>query len=164
MARTWRPRGRVISWATLMALLILVGTAALVSAVTAPGKPSAKASANSTPQQSEPPTMPVSSTVPTSSPVPASIPVPTALPPPMTSTPTTVSSLAVCQASQFVATATADGVNYAPGQVVNITVSLRDTSTEPCSDTTNLIWQGGCVPSPGWGASASATNRSGQVV
>jgi hypothetical protein len=72
--------------------------------------------------------------------------------------------MAVCEASQFVATATSDEVSYARGQTVNITVNLQDTSPDPCSDSTNLIWQGGCVPSPGWGAGASAMNSDGQVV
>jgi Sigma-70 region 2 len=107
--------------------------------------------------------------VPVSSSVPSSVPVTTRPAPRVAATPTTTTpSLAVCRVSQFVATATSDEGSYAPGQTVNITINVRDTSPDPCSDSTNLILQGGCIPTPGWSSewrgSASAINGSGQVV
>jgi hypothetical protein len=70
----------------------------------------------------------------------------------------------ICQRSQFVATTTTDAANYGPGQTVHVSVTLTDTSSDPCPDSSFLIWKGACASPPGWGTAASASNSAGQQV
>jgi hypothetical protein len=177
--KTSIPKGRILSWGTVLALLLLAGAAAVASASASPGPNLARRLATSAPSKRL--YVAVLSTVPKSPSVPSTT-VGTQAPSPVVAEPTTApvsaksaatalagtttttEPMAVCQASQFVATTTTDQASYAPGQTVNISVTLKDTSSDPCADSMNLIWQGGCAPPPGWETTATATNSTGQVV
>lgn len=166
MAKSGKVAGRKWSWALVLALAIFVTGAAVASAVTAPGShttgkgslPTVAAQASSLPTSTTvAPSTSTSSepTSTTSSTVAESRDTTTTMVPP---TSTTIPVLTTCEPSQFAASATTDALSYALGQTINITLTLRDSSSEPCNDTTSLLGTG-C-----WNVAASAINEAGQDV